>query len=67
MINKNYITRLIETSYKLNYDPMKAITEYTHLEIMYSPHPFRISKEAQDKALKEMQYKMLKKYIGDNK
>jgi hypothetical protein len=65
MINKNYITRLIETSYKLNYDPMKAITEYTHLEIMYSPHPFRISKEAQDKAFNEMEVKILKEYVND--
>jgi hypothetical protein len=66
-INTDYIRRIIYTAEKTGYAVDKAITEYTKLEISYSPHPFQVNQEAQDKALKEMQHKMLTLYIKDNK
>jgi hypothetical protein len=66
-LSSDYVKRIIYTADKTGYDVKQAITEYTHLEIKYSPHPFQVNQEAQDKALKEMQHKMLSLYIKNNR
>ena len=46
----------------MNYDTIKAIEEYTHLEIKYASNKFNPEKEAKDKAFKEQFAKMMEMY-----
>lgn len=66
-INFENVYKVIYLAEKTGYDMKKAISEYTALEIKYSPKPFNITKQAQDQALKQQQLKMLKLYLEEHK
>lgn len=62
-----HLSVLIEAAYDLGYNPEKAIREYTKLEIEYAPRINDITPEIQEKAFKQIQDKMLRRYIDENR
>jgi hypothetical protein len=64
----NYEAELIKTAYKFGYNVETALREYTALEIKYSPQHkiFLPDNDIKERALKEMQDKILQEYTKVN-
>ena len=58
----NYNSQIIKEAYHIGYDPVKAIEEYTTLEIKYAKNKIIPEQQAKDRAFKEQFTNMMEKY-----